>query len=64
MQFATGNNMDLNSQGDEMTNMRACLKVLMEGRKRVVGGDGAAAEVAEMSNLEVLKWLKCFVLGC
>lgn len=34
MQFSGGNNRDLSSEGDEMTNKRACQKVLVRGRKR------------------------------
>ena len=34
MQFSGGNNMDLSSEGDEMTNTRACHKVLTGGRRR------------------------------
>lgn len=61
MQFSGGNNVDLSSEGDEMTNKRACHKVLVGGRKRAVGGDGAAVVAPEMSSLAVFK---CSVLAC
>lgn len=34
MQFSGENNMDLSSEGDEMTNKRACHKGLTGGRRR------------------------------
>lgn len=55
--------MDLSSEGDEMTNKRACHKVLVGGRKRAVGGDGAAVVAAEMSSLAVIKTLQVFCAG-
>lgn len=32
MKFSGRNNMDMNSRGDEMINLRDCLAVLIEGR--------------------------------